>query len=77
MFSKFKSLPLGLLVFFLCLPYISLAQCAMCRAAVESEGSGVKAAALNDGIVYLMVIPYLLVAGIGYAVYNMYRKKKE
>ena len=54
----------------------SNAQCAMCRAAVESEGNGVKAEAINDGIVYLMVIPYLLVAAIGYAVYSMYKNKK-
>ncbi len=50
-------------------------QCAMCRAAVESEGSNVKAEALNDGIVYLMVVPYLLIGIIGYVVYKMYTKK--
>ncbi|MEW5674832.1 hypothetical protein ABGT15_00780 [Flavobacterium enshiense] len=53
------------------------AQCAMCRAALESEESGVQAEAVNDGIVYLMAIPYILVAGIGYAVYRLkYGKKK-
>ena len=52
------------------------AQCAMCRAAIESEGNGVKATAINDGIVYLMVIPYLLVGAIGYAVFRMYKNKK-
>jgi uncharacterized membrane protein len=51
------------------------AQCAMCRAALTSEGNSAKAAAVNDGIVYLMVIPYVLVAGIGYAVYRMNKKK--
>lgn len=54
------------------------AQCAMCRAALESEESGAQAEAVNDGIVYLMAIPYLLVATIGYAVYRLkYGKKKE
>lgn len=54
------------------------AQCAMCRAALESEESGVQAEAVNDGIVYLMAIPYLLVATIGYAVYRLkYGKKKK
>jgi hypothetical protein len=52
------------------------AQCAMCRAALTSEGNTTKAAAVNDGIVYLMVIPYLLVGGIGYAVYRMRKNKK-
>lgn len=51
------------------------AQCAMCRAVLTGEGNVTKAAAVNDGIVYLMVIPYLLVAGIGYAVYRMNKKK--
>ena len=51
------------------------AQCAMCRAALTSEGNATQAAAVNDGIVYLMVIPYILVAGIGYAVYRMKKKK--
>lgn len=48
----------------------------MCRAAIESEGNNAKAQAVNDGIVYLMIIPYLLVAAIGYAVYRLYAKKK-
>lgn len=50
------------------------AQCAMCRAAIESEGNGVKAEAVNDGIVYLMVIPYVLVGAIGFAIYRLRKK---
>jgi hypothetical protein len=53
----------------------SYGQCAMCRAALETEGNAVKSQAVNDGIVYLMVIPYVLVAGIGYYIYRMKRKK--
>jgi len=53
------------------------AQCAMCRAALETEGNTVKSQAVNDGIVYLMVIPYLLVGGIGYYIYRMRKKKKQ
>ena len=49
------------------LPIASNAQCAMCRAALESEEDGVQAEAVNDGIVYLMVIPYILVAVVGYS----------
>ena len=55
----------------------SKAQCAMCRAAVESEGNATKAEAINDGIVYLMIIPYLLVGAIGYAIFRMYKNKKS
>lgn len=54
----------------------SNAQCAMCRAALESEGNTVKAEAVNDGIVYLMGIPYVLVGVVAYVVYRMYRQKK-
>ncbi len=50
------------------------AQCAMCRAALETGGDTEKAEAVNDGIVYLMVIPYVLVAVIGYWVYKIYKK---
>ncbi len=53
------------------------AQCAMCRAALGGDGNKVQAQAVNDGIVYLMLIPYILVAGIGYAVYRLYKKKKS
>lgn len=55
----------------------SYSQCAMCRAALESEESGVKAEGINDGIVYLMVIPYVLVAAAGYAIYKIRYAKKE
>ena len=63
-------------VFSVCSP-IANAQCAMCRAAIESEGDKSKGEAVNDGIVYLMLIPYLLIGGIGYAVYKMQTKKKK
>lgn len=53
------------------------AQCAMCRAALASEGNTTKAQAVNDGIVYLMVIPYILVGTIGYYIYRMKKKKKQ
>ena len=53
------------------------AQCAMCRAVLESEGSQSTAEAVNDGIIYLMIIPYMLVAGIGFLIYwKFFRTKK-
>ena len=54
----------------------SNAQCAMCRAVLETEEGGVKAEAVNDGILYLMVFPYILVGILGYAIYRMKTKKK-
>lgn len=54
----------------------SYAQCAMCRAALSGDENKAKAAAVNDGIVYLMVIPYVLVGTLGYYIYRMKKKKK-
>lgn len=54
---------------------IVAAQCAMCRAALTSDDNTTQAAAVNDGIVYLMIIPYLLVAVIGFLIYKMKKKK--
>jgi len=50
------------------------AQCAMCKAVVESGDQGM-AAGVNDGIVYLMLFPYLLVAVLAYALYRFKFKK--
>jgi hypothetical protein len=55
----------------------AVAQCAMCRSNVESNiqsdaskvGSG-----LNSGIVYLMAIPYLLAATVGFFWYKYNRR---
>ncbi len=52
------------------------AQCAMCRASLESTGDSKQAEAVNDGIVYLMAIPYVLVGVLGIFIYKMYYKKK-
>ncbi|MHC5200704.1 hypothetical protein [Myroides sp. LJL119] len=51
------------------------AQCAMCRAALETEEGGVKAEAVNDGIVYLMIFPYLLVGLAFFFTYRVYKGK--
>ncbi|SHF84394.1 hypothetical protein SAMN05444396_10224 [Flavobacterium segetis] len=74
--NKSKKTIIYLMFLLLSLSSVSVnAQCAMCRAALTSEGDTVKAEAINDGIVYLMVIPYILVAGIGFAVYRMKKNK--
>lgn len=53
------------------------AQCAMCRAALETEDGGNKAEGINNGIVYLMAFPYLLLVIIGWAVYKIVSKKQK
>ncbi|WP_298473600.1 hypothetical protein [uncultured Maribacter sp.] len=59
-----------LLFVFLLLPEISFAQCAMCRAVLESGENTAVAEGVNNGIVYLMAIPYILVGGVFYFVYK-------
>ena len=61
--------------FLLALNLSANAQCAMCRAALGGKENNAQAAAVNDGIVYLMVIPYILVGALGYYVYRMKKKK--
>jgi len=53
------------------------AQCAMCRAVLENEEHAGMAAGINNGIIYLMIFPYLLIAGVGYAIYRMRQKAKK
>ena len=53
------------------------AQCAMCRAVLESEEGQSTAKGVNDGIVYLMIFPYVLIAGIGIAIYMRFSNKKK
>ncbi|CAN5267148.1 hypothetical protein BH23BAC2_BH23BAC2_03710 [soil metagenome] len=69
---KFTALFL-LLVF---IPAMGWSQCAMCRAVLESEDSQTTAEGINQGILYLMVFPYLLMGGITFFIYRMLRKKK-
>ena len=52
------------------LPETAAAQCAMCRAVLESEGNVAAAEGINNGIVYLMAIPYILVGVLFYFVYK-------
>jgi hypothetical protein len=56
---------------------LSQGQCAMCRASLQNEGNKAAAEGVNDGIVYLMAIPYILVAAVFYAVWRLKQKKKE
>ncbi|MDG2397311.1 MAG: hypothetical protein P8M03_06625 [Flavobacteriaceae bacterium] len=53
---------------------ILLSQCSMCRAVLESEEGQNTAKGINDGIVYLMAIPYILVFLVGYFIYKELKK---
>jgi hypothetical protein len=53
------------------------AQCAMCRAVLESDENSQTAKGVNNGIMYLMVLPYLLIGAVGYAIYRSRKEAKE
>lgn len=66
-----------ILIFSLIFFVKSNAQCAMCRAVLESEEGQGAAQGINNGIIYLMSIPYILVFGLGYYIYRKYFKAKS
>lgn len=68
--SNKKTIIAVLVVMALLSPTLLEAQCAMCRAALESEADNSQAEGINNGIVYLMAIPYILVGGVFYLVYR-------
>ena len=54
------------------------AQCAMCKAAVEAnlKDGGSAGAGLNQGILYLMAMPYIAMLLFG-ALYYFQKRKKQ
>lgn len=68
---NFVRMKKGLLVLLLMLSFgihQGNAQCPMCRSSVESamkDEGNTKGLGLNDGILYLLAVPYLAVAVIG------------
>jgi hypothetical protein len=61
----------------------SFSQCAMCKASVESnlesnsESVETVGSGLNDGILYLMSVPYIAVVVFGLLWYLQNRKKQQ
>ena len=64
------------LVFFLIISFDVSAQCAMCKAVVET-GNGNMAEGINSGITYLMVFPYILVGLLFLFIYRHNKKLKK
>ncbi len=56
--------------------FLSFAQCAMCKAVVEAnlDAGDTKGAGLNEGILFLMSMPYIAV--LLFAVFYYFQKKK-
>lgn len=58
-------------------PVAANAQCSMCTINAEqgTQNGNTQGKGLNNGIIYLLAIPYLLIAGMGIVWYKTYRKK--
>ncbi|MDG1477756.1 MAG: hypothetical protein P8Q14_11460 [Vicingaceae bacterium] len=68
-----------LIVVFFAANFTAYSQCAMCKAVLESnmENGGTAAAGINNGILYLMFIPYILIGSVGYFIYRHYKKNNK
>lgn len=69
----------ALFLSFCLLPLEPFAQCAMCKGAAEAnlrQGGG-DPVGLNNGILYMLSVPYLLVGAIGYWWWRNRRQDRE
>ena len=64
-----------LLILAIAIPELLSAQCAMCKAVVES-GDEKLVEGVNNGILYMMGVPYLLMMVIGFAWYKHNRNSR-
>jgi len=71
-----KTKTLFLLAVFLVLMSLENAysQCSMCRAVLQSEEAQETAKGINNGILYLMALPYILVGLVGWKVFQILKK---
>lgn len=55
------------------------AQCPMCRMSAESnlKNGGTAAAGLNKGIIYLLIVPYIMISTVGYLWWRNRRMVQE
>jgi len=53
----------------------SFAQCAMCKATLETDDTPV-GNGINEGILFLMPIPYIIMSVIAYIIYKKYKSSK-
>lgn len=66
-------------LFFLVSPPEVEAQCPMCRMSAESnlENGGTAGKGLNNGILYMLAMPYFIVGAIGYVWWRNRNKSRE
>lgn len=71
-------LALALSLQFVSVPEVN-AQCPMCRMSAESnlKNGGTNGQGLNNGILYMLITPYLLVGVVGYIWWRNRRREGE
>lgn len=63
--------PLFLLFILFALTDVVMGQCVMCKAVAEdSAAEGAVGRGINQGILYIMAVPYILLGLFGYFVYK-------
>jgi hypothetical protein len=70
-------LPILIIILFIGFGLDADAQCAMCKAQLESADKSAKNTGINSGILYLMLFPYILIGAIAYMWYRSSQKNKE
>ena len=77
--SKNSTLNIFLFFCFVLISQNANAQCAMCKAVVKAnlESGGSIGAGLNDGILYLMAMPYISMIFVGLIWYNLKKEPKS
>lgn len=77
--SFYKYFALAVLLMLLTSPDI-MAQCAMCKSNLEmarQNGGTNVGNTINDGILYLLALPYIIAAAFAYVYYKKYKEKKN
>ncbi len=75
---KMKNILAYISIFILSVTDKLYSQCAMCKAVLESNmqsGEDAVGQGINGGIMYIMFIPYILIAVVGYFLYKHYKKQ--
>ena len=77
MYKRAKIIVFLTLVLFVLGYNIGYSQCSMCRAVLQSEEGQATAKGINNGIIYLMAIPYILVGLVGWKVFQILKKLQQ
>lgn len=77
--KRFLSISILLLGLSITTPVESPAQCPMCRMSAESnlKNGGTSGKGLNNGILYMLATPYLIIGTIGYIWWRNRKREEE